>query len=223
MKHLTAQNFINSAMIEDVLKQHGIPHFKKSVRGAGISVYYGQMSDTYEFFVEEEFFEKARELVIELVGEIEIEIEEDELAKAIREVKEGGSEMKVFKYSAFNCILSFLTGIMFFVMTVGGIFIFAPMEIHFVLIFIILFVPIFSFVMVSIFLIGYVLPKGTVYINSKRCICDSLSGSNILDFDDATITFGKLFISFSLEKKVISIYNRKKNRKFVKSLMWSGV
>jgi|GEM_PF-4137118 len=220
MKHLTTQNFINSAMIEDVLKQHGIPHFKKSIRGAGLSVYYGQMSDTYEFFVEEMFLEKARELVVELVGEETIE--EDELSKAIKEVKEGDSEMKVFKYSAFNCILSFLTGIIFFVMTIGGIFIFGSMEIHSVLVFIILFVPIFSFVMGAFFLIGLVLPKGTVYINRKRCICDSLSGSNILDFNDVEVKFGKLVISFWHDKKVIRIYNSKANRQFVNNLMESS-
>jgi len=93
MKHLTTQNFINSAMIEDVLKQEGIPHFKKLISGTMPSVLVGQMGQTYEFYVEGEFFETAKEIVIDIAGEL---FNEDPLTKALRDAKEKGLNTRVF-------------------------------------------------------------------------------------------------------------------------------
>ncbi len=55
---LTEQDYISSGILEDVLKQNGIPFLKKEVMGAGLAIKVGPMLDRSRFYVS---FDRLRE------------------------------------------------------------------------------------------------------------------------------------------------------------------
>ena len=69
---LTEQDFISSGILEDVLKQNGIPFLRKNVLGAGISIKVGPMLDRGRFYVACNQLPEARELTEELFAPDEI-------------------------------------------------------------------------------------------------------------------------------------------------------
>ena len=63
---LTEQDYVSSGILEDVLKQSGIPFLKKNVLGAGIAVRVGPMLDRSRFYVAYDLLPKAQELAEDL-------------------------------------------------------------------------------------------------------------------------------------------------------------
>ena len=63
---LTEQNYVSSGILEDVLKQNGIPFLKKEVMGAGLSIKVGPMLDRSRFYVPYAQLESAAAIVDEL-------------------------------------------------------------------------------------------------------------------------------------------------------------
>ena len=63
---LTEQDYISSSILEDVLKQNGIPFLKKDVMGAGMAIKVGPMLDRGRFYVLYEKLPAARAAVEEL-------------------------------------------------------------------------------------------------------------------------------------------------------------
>ncbi len=63
---LTEQNYVFSGILEDVLKQEGIPFLKKDVMGAGLAIKVGPMLERSRFYVPYEQLERAASLVDEL-------------------------------------------------------------------------------------------------------------------------------------------------------------
>lgn len=63
---LTEQEQIWSGMLEDVLKQDGIPTFMQSSLGAGMVLKAGGMFERIRFYVPFSYFEKAQQLVKDL-------------------------------------------------------------------------------------------------------------------------------------------------------------
>lgn len=64
---LTEKGPIESAMLEDVLRQNGVPCLKKSVSGAGIAMYTGLMLESFRVYVHFAQLEKARAIADELL------------------------------------------------------------------------------------------------------------------------------------------------------------
>jgi hypothetical protein len=78
---VTEQDFISSGILEDVLKQNGIPFLIKNVLGAGLAIKVGPMLDRSRFYVPYERLEEARTVAEELfsaAGEEEASEEEPE-------------------------------------------------------------------------------------------------------------------------------------------------
>lgn len=63
---LTEQDFVSSGILEDVLKQNGVPFLKKNVLGAGVAIRVGPMLDRGRFYVAYDLLPKARELAEDL-------------------------------------------------------------------------------------------------------------------------------------------------------------
>ena len=63
---LTEQDQVWSGMLEDVLKQNGIPVFTRSSMGAGMALKAGGMFEQIRFYVPFSRFEEAEQLVKEL-------------------------------------------------------------------------------------------------------------------------------------------------------------
>ena len=63
---LTEQEYINSGILEDILKQNGIPFLKKDVMGAGLAIKVGPMLERSRFYVPYERLEEAESLVDDL-------------------------------------------------------------------------------------------------------------------------------------------------------------
>ena len=63
---LTEQDYVSSGILEDVLKQEGIPFLRQNVLGAGVAIKVGPMLDRGRFFVAWDQLPKARELAEEL-------------------------------------------------------------------------------------------------------------------------------------------------------------
>ena len=63
---LTEQDYASSGILEDVLKQDGIPYLRKDVMGAGMAVKVGPMLDRGRFYVMYEKLPDARAVVEEL-------------------------------------------------------------------------------------------------------------------------------------------------------------
>ena len=61
---LAELNYISSGILEDVLKQNGIPYLKKDVMGAGLAIKVGPMLDRSRFYVPYALLQDA-ELVAE--------------------------------------------------------------------------------------------------------------------------------------------------------------
>ena len=63
---LTEQDYLSSGILEDILKQSGIPFLKKEVMGAGLSIKVGPMLDRSRFYVPFEHMQKALPLLEDL-------------------------------------------------------------------------------------------------------------------------------------------------------------
>ena len=63
---LTEQGYIHSGILEDILKQNGLPFLKKDVMGAWLAIKVGPMLDRSRFYVPYERLEEAESIVDEL-------------------------------------------------------------------------------------------------------------------------------------------------------------
>ena len=63
---LTEQDYLFSGMLEDVLKQNGIPFLKKEVLGAGLAIKVGPMLDRSRFYVRYPLLDSARAVMEDL-------------------------------------------------------------------------------------------------------------------------------------------------------------
>lgn len=63
---LTEQDYLSSGILEDMLKQNGIPFLAKNVMGAGLAIKVGPMLDRTRFYVAWPQLQKAEALVEEL-------------------------------------------------------------------------------------------------------------------------------------------------------------
>ncbi len=63
---LTEQDYVSSGILEDILKQEGVPFLKKEVLGAGLSFRVGPMLDRSRFYVPFEHMQKALPLLEDL-------------------------------------------------------------------------------------------------------------------------------------------------------------
>ena len=70
---LTEKEMIWAGMLEDVLKQNGIPYFTKQMLGAGLALKIGPMSERYRFYVPYSHFQEADELVEALFAPVQEE------------------------------------------------------------------------------------------------------------------------------------------------------
>lgn len=69
--YLTEQQMLWAGVLEDVLKQKGIPHMKRPVYGAGLMKTLGDFRERYDFFVPYEYLPAAREVVEGLFSQAE--------------------------------------------------------------------------------------------------------------------------------------------------------
>ena len=63
---LTELDYLSTGILEDVLKQNGIPFLKKDVMGAGMAIKVGPMLERSRFYVPYTQLEKALSVVDEL-------------------------------------------------------------------------------------------------------------------------------------------------------------
>ena len=63
---LAERDYISSGILEDVLKQNGIPFLKKDVMGAGLAIKVGPMLERSRFYVPYERLEAASAVLEEL-------------------------------------------------------------------------------------------------------------------------------------------------------------
>ena len=77
---LTEKEMIWAGMLEDVLKQNGIPFFTKQMLGAGLALKIGPMSERCRFYVPYSHFREADELVEALFAPLPEEETEGEEA-----------------------------------------------------------------------------------------------------------------------------------------------
>ena len=66
---LTEQDYLSSGILEDLLKQNGIPYLKKDVMGAGLAIKVGPMLERSRFYVPFEQLESARAVTEEVFPE----------------------------------------------------------------------------------------------------------------------------------------------------------
>lgn len=66
---LTEQDYLSSGILEDLLKQNGIPYLKKDVMGAGLAIKVGPMLERSRFYVPFEQLESARAVAEEVFPE----------------------------------------------------------------------------------------------------------------------------------------------------------
>ena len=66
---LTERSQLWSGLLEDVLKQNGIPYFTKGRMGAGMALKVGPMFESVRFYVPRDRLDAARDLVEELFSE----------------------------------------------------------------------------------------------------------------------------------------------------------
>ena len=66
---LTEQDYLSSGILEDLLKQNGIPYLKKDVMGAGLAIKVGPMLERSRFYVPFELLESARAVAEEVFPE----------------------------------------------------------------------------------------------------------------------------------------------------------
>ena len=75
--YLTEREQIWGEMLEDVLRQNGIPHIIRRTLGAGLSMSVGAMLECYRFYVPFGALAQAQEIVDELFPEDEWKLVED--------------------------------------------------------------------------------------------------------------------------------------------------
>ena len=68
---VTEQDYIPSGILQDVLKQNGIPYLIKSVLGAGIAIRVGPVLDRSRFYVPFRCLNQATEIVEEVFSDKE--------------------------------------------------------------------------------------------------------------------------------------------------------
>lgn len=64
--YLTEKDSVWAGVLEDCLRQNGIPYLTKSTMGAGLTAKVGSMFEIIRFFVRYDFFRQAKELEEEL-------------------------------------------------------------------------------------------------------------------------------------------------------------
>ena len=75
---VTEQDYISSGILEDMLKQNGIPFLKKGVMGAGMAIKVGPMLERSRFYVTYDLLEKATAVANELFASSEDTGEQDD-------------------------------------------------------------------------------------------------------------------------------------------------
>ena len=70
---LTELDYVSSGILEDVLKQDGIPFLKKEVMGAGLAIKVGPMLDRSRFYVSLEHLDEATAVLNDLFSAAEEE------------------------------------------------------------------------------------------------------------------------------------------------------
>ena len=68
---LSEQDYISAGILEDVLKQNGIPFLKKDVMGAGMAIKVGPMLERSRFYVPYEQLENAAVIADDLFAPAE--------------------------------------------------------------------------------------------------------------------------------------------------------
>ena len=63
---LTELDYLSSGILDDVLRQNGIPFLKKEVMGAGLAIKVGPMLDRSRFYVAFELLDRAAAIADEL-------------------------------------------------------------------------------------------------------------------------------------------------------------
>ncbi len=60
---VTTADYITSALIEDILREADIKFMKKGALGSAITLYVGELTETYNFYVFASDYERALELM----------------------------------------------------------------------------------------------------------------------------------------------------------------
>ena len=89
---LTEQDYLTSGMLEDMLKQEGIPYLKKEVMGAGLSIRVGPMLDRSRFYVAYDQLPGAVSALEELFPEDPLEVTPEDAEEAEEEAGEETDE-----------------------------------------------------------------------------------------------------------------------------------
>ena len=74
---LTEKDVFWGGMLEDVLKQNGIPYYTKHMWGAGMTIRMGYLLENVSFYVPMSMLSQAQQLVEELFSEKEIDETEE--------------------------------------------------------------------------------------------------------------------------------------------------
>lgn len=75
---LTERPLVLSGLLEEVLRQNGIPFLTKGRLGAGLTMAIGSFIETMCFYVPYSCLEKSKELVEEIFASYEEDVDEDE-------------------------------------------------------------------------------------------------------------------------------------------------
>ena len=68
---LTERDYVSTGILEDVLKQNGVPYLLKNVMGAGLAIKVGPMLDRGRFYVSQDRLQEAEGIVADLFPEPE--------------------------------------------------------------------------------------------------------------------------------------------------------
>ena len=74
---LTDANYVSSFLIEDILNNAGIKFLKKGALGSAVTVYIGELSETYNFYVMAKDYEEAISVIP--IFELDADFEENEV------------------------------------------------------------------------------------------------------------------------------------------------
>ncbi len=76
---VTSTDYVSSFLVEDILKDAGIKFLKKGALGGAITLYVGEMTESFNFFVMARDYDEAAALIPKLeLDEAEFDIVEDE-------------------------------------------------------------------------------------------------------------------------------------------------
>ena len=75
---LTEKDYISSGILEDVLRQNGVPFLKKDVMGAGMAIKVGPMLERSRFYVPYEQLKSAMTVMDELFSPAEEKAEKQD-------------------------------------------------------------------------------------------------------------------------------------------------